>query len=281
MSRPSSPKTMCTSTELCRCHEQVRHIRSPNWSWPQRIASSAVIASRSGSWSAGAVAKQHLLQRVAAEPEPQRLERDDLLGRDVAEVDVRTEVPDEPRLRRLRRRLEDQVADGDLVHDLVDEAGAHLARRPVDPCGAALAALCDHLPGASVELFLDPLDPEVGRVVDVGVLRTDLGQDDEVTRELVDQLELPLARDFERPVRNLDVGEAEVVQPLLELVQATARVDDLEERPAADDRRLERAVERDLLLEVVRDVRRAPAELDDVDEGARGVEEALDVAQVH
>ena len=44
------------------------------------------------------------------------------------------------------------------------------------------------------------------------------------------------------------------------------RVDGLEERAAADDRGLELTVERDLLLEVVRDVARAPAELDDVDE---------------
>jgi hypothetical protein len=40
------------------------------------------------------------------------------------------------------------------------------------------------------------------------------------------------------------------------------------------------AVERDLLLEVVRDVARAPAELDDVDELAGGVEQALDLPQV-
>src|SRR3954451_17866944 len=69
-------------------------------------------------------------------------------------------------------------------------------------------------------------------------------------------------------------------EPRLELVETPPRVDDLEERAAADDRRLERTVERDLLLEVVRDVARAPAELDDVDELAAGVEHALDVAQV-
>src|SRR3954451_8580238 len=69
-------------------------------------------------------------------------------------------------------------------------------------------------------------------------------------------------------------------EPRLELVETPPRVDDLEERAAADDRRVERAVERDLLLEVVRDVARAPAELHDVHELAAGVEHALDVAQV-
>src|SRR5207253_794148 len=61
MSSPSSPKTICTRTEDWRCHEQVRHIRSPNCSYAQSRTSSADIASTSGSWSAGTVAKQLLL----------------------------------------------------------------------------------------------------------------------------------------------------------------------------------------------------------------------------
>ena len=71
-----------------------------------------------------------------------------------------------------------------------------------------------------------------------------------------------------------------MLEPALEVVDLVLRVDRLEERAAAHDRRRERAVERDLLLEVVRDVARAPAELDDVDVLAGGVEEALDLAQV-
>src|SRR5919197_1603938 len=102
--------------------------------------SSALICSKSTSGSGGAVAaKQHLLQRVASEPEPQRLERDHLVGRDVAEVHLGPELLDEPRLRGLRRRLEDQVVEVDLVDDLVDEAGAHLTGGAEDAGGAALA----------------------------------------------------------------------------------------------------------------------------------------------
>src|SRR5689334_22251713 len=107
--------------------------------------------------------KEHLLQRVAAQAEPERLERDHFLGRDVAEVDLGPEVLDEPRLRLLRRRLPDQVVEVDRMLNLVDEAGAELAGRTVDPGGAALAALGDHLPGARVELLAHPLNPEVGR----------------------------------------------------------------------------------------------------------------------
>src|SRR3954451_11621284 len=139
----ASSLTMWTSTDDWRCHEHVRHMRSPNCSCAQRSTSSALIDSTSGSWSAGTVAKQHLLERVAAQAEPQRLERDHLVGRDVAEVDARAERLHEPRLRGLRRRLEDDVGDVDLCSDLVDQAGAHLAALREDPGRAALARLGD------------------------------------------------------------------------------------------------------------------------------------------
>ena len=168
-------------------------------------------------------AKQHLLQRVGAQPEAERLERDDLVGRDVPEVDLGPEVPHEPGLRGLRRRLPDEVVERDRVLDLVDEPGAQLAGRAVDARGAALAALGDHLPRARVELLADPLHPQVRRDVDVGVLRADLGEDDEVAREVGDELELLLARDLERAVRDLDVREAEVLEPALELVELRLR----------------------------------------------------------
>src|SRR5438477_12816397 len=102
-----------------------------------------------------ALTEQHLLHRVGAETEPQRLEWDDLLRRDVSEVHLRPEVLDEPRLRGLRRRLEDQVADGDAVCDLVDQAGPQLAARAEDPGRPALARLGDHLPAARIELLAD------------------------------------------------------------------------------------------------------------------------------
>src|SRR5438132_3766073 len=107
-SRPSS-LSMWISTDDCCCQEHVRHIRSPNCSYAHRRTSSALIASTSGSWSAGAVAKQHLLQRVAAQAQPQSRERDHLVRRDVPEVDRGAELLDEPHLGGLRRRLEHDV----------------------------------------------------------------------------------------------------------------------------------------------------------------------------
>src|ERR671934_38404 len=280
MSRPSSA-TMCTSTDDCFCQEQVRHRRSPYSAWAQRRMSSADIASKSTSGSGSAlVREQHLPHRVAPEPQAERLERDHLVRRDVPEVDVRAELLHKPGLARLRGGLEDQLAHLDLVDDLVDEAGAHLARRAVDAGGFAPPALGDHLPGAGLPLPLDPLDPLVGRVDDLRVLRAHLGEDGEVAGEVVDQLELALARDLERAVGDLDVREALLDQPALELVELPAREDGLEQRAAAHDRCLEVAVQGDLLLEVVGDVRGAPAELDDVDVAAGSVEEALDLTQI-
>src|SRR5215210_12277 len=106
MSRPSS-ETMCTRAEDCFCHEQVRQSRSPNSAYAQRRTSSADIASKSTSGCGSALAiKQDLVEGVAAQAQPQRLERDHLVGRNVAEVHVRAELLHEPRLGPLRRCLE-------------------------------------------------------------------------------------------------------------------------------------------------------------------------------
>ena len=79
---------------------------------PERGRSSAGSASISASVRESCMlTEQHLLQRVGAQPEPKRLERDDLLGRDVAEVHVGPVLLDEPRLRGRRRRLEDDLGE--------------------------------------------------------------------------------------------------------------------------------------------------------------------------
>src|SRR5438309_1959824 len=107
---------MCTSTDDCFCHEQVRQSLSPCSSVAQRTSSSAERLSasiggvRNGSTSSVSgscrllIVQQHLLQRVAAETEAQGLERDDLVGRDVSEVHSGAELLDEPDLCGLRRR---------------------------------------------------------------------------------------------------------------------------------------------------------------------------------
>src|SRR5437762_2499958 len=87
--------------------EQARETRPGNESRQKRRISCALIDSTSLG-NCRLVAKKHLLQSVGAQAKTERLERDHLVGRDVAEIDRRTEMTDEPRLRRLRRRLEDQ-----------------------------------------------------------------------------------------------------------------------------------------------------------------------------
>src|SRR5579859_3022584 len=117
---------MSSSTDSSFWKEQASDTRPGKDSRTKASTSSALRLSMSAG-RCRLVAKQDLLQCVAAQAEAERLERDHLVGRDVPEVDVRAEVLDEPRLRALRRRLEDEVGDRDLVRDLVDEAGAHVA----------------------------------------------------------------------------------------------------------------------------------------------------------
>src|SRR5919201_3831130 len=230
-SSPSS-ETMWTSTEDCRCQEHVRHMRSPNCSCAQRSTSSAPIDSTSGSRSAGAVAKQHLLERVAAQAAPERLERNDLVRRDVPEVHGRTELLDEPGLGCFRRRLEDDVRRPDGHGDLADQLGAHAAGGVEDPGGAAFPGLGDHLPRAGVELLLKPLDPLLAAVLDRRILRAHLRQNDEVAREVRDELELVVPRDLHGPVGDLDVLEPQAMEPGFVVAEPALRVDALEVGPA-------------------------------------------------
>ena len=81
-----------------------------------------------------------------------------------------------------------------LVHDLVDQAAAHLAAAAEDAGRARLARLGDDLPGAGGELLADPADPLVRREDRLGVLGADLGEHAEVLGEQLDDLELALAR---------------------------------------------------------------------------------------
>ncbi len=168
---------------------------------------------------------------------------------------------------------------GQLVDDLVDQAAAHLAAAAEDARGARLARLRDDLPGAGGELLADPLDPLVGREDRLGVLGADLREHAEILRQRLDDLELALARQVDRAVGDLDALEAVVAQPAAVAVELAAHLGDLEQRAAADHGDAERAVERELLAQVLRHVRRAPAELDDVDVVAAGRHQALDLRQ--
>src|SRR5262249_25828521 len=120
---------MSSRTDSSFWHEQARDTFPRQASRQKRRTSRALIDSTSLG-NCRLAAKKHLLQRVAAQAEAQRLERDHLVGRDVAEVDGRPELLDEPRPRRLRRRLEQEIVGRDLVNDLVDEPPPHPPRRP-------------------------------------------------------------------------------------------------------------------------------------------------------
>src|SRR5262245_18718939 len=71
-------------------------------------------------------------QGIGAQPLADGLDRDHVLGRDVAQVHVGAEVFDEPHLLGLPRSLENDAAGVDLHLDLVDEPRLDLSRRVVD-----------------------------------------------------------------------------------------------------------------------------------------------------
>ena len=102
------------------------------------------------------------LERVGAQAEPDRLEPEQRRGRDVAQVDVGADPPDEVALELRRRRLEEQPLRRDVaVEDLLDEAEAELAVGPADPRLAALARLQRDQEGPGLEVLVDALDPAV------------------------------------------------------------------------------------------------------------------------
>src|SRR3954468_15996044 len=114
---------MSSSTDSSFWKEQARETRPGNASRSSPMSSSGAMLSHSRSGSCGLATDQHLLQGVAAQPEAQRLQRDDLVGRDVAEVDLGAERLDEPGLARLCRRLEDDVVDADTLGDRLEQVG--------------------------------------------------------------------------------------------------------------------------------------------------------------
>src|SRR5690242_833681 len=120
-------KSMSSSTVSSFWKEQARATLPWKLSTQKPSTSSALMLSTvAGSGSVNVLSiEQHLLQRVSAQPEAQRLERDHLVGRDVPEVDRWAELLDEPGLGRLRRRLEDDVRRPDHVGDLPDQLGTH------------------------------------------------------------------------------------------------------------------------------------------------------------
>ena len=152
-------------------------------------------------------------ERVPAQPEAQGLDRDHLVGRDVAEVHVAAEVLDEPHLLLLAGRLEQQPAAVDGLADLLDEAFLHLAVRVIHPHGARLAALRDHLPRPGLELLLDHLDPALGSEDDVLALAADLAEDGEVLRQALNRLDLLRVIELDRAVRHFEVIDADVLGP--------------------------------------------------------------------
>ena len=137
-----------------------------------------------------------------------------------------------------------------------------------------LAALGDDLPGAGLELALDRVDPLVRRDDHGLVLAADLAEHPELLAEACARWRACRSSSMamvpsETSMHSMPHSSTSA-QVLVELALAQAH---LEERAAEAHGDAAALVERDLLLEVRRDDRGAPAELDDVDVVAGDLEE--------
>ena len=89
------------------------------------------------------------------------------------------------------------------------------------------------------------------------------------------------ARDRQRPVGHLDVVDPELPQPLDVAVEAALVHGDLQQRAARADPHAGLPAQRDLLAHAAAHVRRAPAELDQVDVRPGGLEQRLERQRRH
>src|ERR1700710_3061520 len=83
-------------------------------------------------------------QGVATQAQAKGLQRNDVGGGDVSEVDLRAELTDQLNLQVLVRRFEDQPVGIDARgRDLVDQTESQFAVRPANPALAALSRFGD------------------------------------------------------------------------------------------------------------------------------------------
>src|ERR1700759_5482244 len=95
--------------------------------WPVRERTRWSIAPGRSAIARTVVAEREAFDGVRAQAEAQRLEREHVIRRDVAEVALCAEARQQPHLLRAQRRLEDEPIGIDSVHDLVDQPGTRLA----------------------------------------------------------------------------------------------------------------------------------------------------------
>ena len=264
---------MCTSTDDCFCHEQVRQSRSPNSSYAQRRTSSAGMVSTSGSCRLG-VAKQHLLQRVgrAARGGASRAGSLPRAGCCRGSRRARTASRTRPGSpwsapRRAGRRGRPRGRSR--------RRGRCASRRSGGRCPAVPPSR------PSVITFQAPASSSslIHSTHWYGAKTASASFEPTSERTVKSRAKSAISSSLRSrgrsidAVGDLDVRHAELAEPALVLVELALRVDGLEEGAADHDRLVLQHVE--LALQVRRHVGRAPAELDDVDVVAARLEHVL------
>ena len=158
-------------------------------------------------------------------------------------------------------------------------SSSKVAVRPADAALAALAGLGDHLGGAGGDVLVEVVDPVLGfhRLRPGRLLVADLAEHGVVGRGAPDVFGLLAVGQIDRAVRDLDVATVEPVDESAPVVESALR-DELLEQCATEvivDAGVLHRV--DLVLQVVGDQRRSPAELDHVDQAAEAGNDVREV----
>ena len=154
------------------------------------------------------------VERVVAQAAAQRLQRDHVVGGDVAEVDVRADVAQQPRLlacaaapRRSPSRDRPRARSRSTSSAWTAPLGSNSPTVPL----SRPSAMTQRRAGREVAEHLGA--PRVG-VRGRGALAADLGDHGELLRELRDELRLLRRRHRQRAVGDLDVVDPELAQPV-------------------------------------------------------------------
>ncbi len=107
-------------------------------------------------------------ERVAAKSQTQAFEWNDVVWTDVAQVDVGSELLQEPNLLRLLGSLPKDVLKRHFGQDATNQSGVGRAIGSIDAHIATFPSFCNHFPAARGQLLLHHGRPLVGADEDAG-----------------------------------------------------------------------------------------------------------------
>ena len=216
-----------------------------------------------------------LEEGVSAQPEPQTLQRNQVVRSDVAQVDVRSKLTEEPHLLGLFRCFPEDVFQRDVGQDAPNQLHMGASVGTVDANVAAFAGFCDDLEASGLQLVAHHPNP-LGRTdEDAFFFGTHFGEHFVILAELVDELAFFVVGDDHGSVADFQAGDAQTVDEAEVVVEFVADVKRFKQGAAAVNIKSSFVVALDLGSDVGGDQGRAKTELQQVNQLATGFDEVL------